>query len=221
MITVHHLEKSRSLRVLWALEELGLEYEIVRYDRDPATMLAPASLRKVHPLGKSPVIVDGGLTLAESGAILEYLVDRYGNGRFRPEASTPERVRYLYWMHYAEGSLMPPLFLKFLFSRIPSRVPLPIRFVAKSISAKVLKTYVMPKAKENLDFLEAELAKGPWFAGEMFTVADIQMSYPLEAAAVRIGLEGRPRLAAWLERAHEREAFRRALEKNGPAVIPG
>lgn len=220
MITVHHLEKSRSLRVLWALEELGLGYEIVRYDRDPATMLAPASLRKVHPLGKSPVIVDGDLTLAESGAILEYLADRYGNGRLRPEAGSPERVRYLYWMHYAEGSLMPPLFLKFLFDRIPPRVPLPFRFIATSISKNVLTTYVMPKAKENLDYLEAELAKGPWFAGEMFTMADIQLSYPIEAAGARIGLKGRPKLAAWLDRAHERPAYQRALEKNGPFEIP-
>ena len=217
MIIVHHLNNSRSQRVLWLLEELGVDYEIKRYQRDPRTMLAPAELRAVHPLGKSPVIADGDLTLAESGAIIEYLADKYGGGRLAPAAGSPERVRYSYWLHYAEGSLMPPLLMKLVFDRL-ARDPMPmfIRPVARIIAGRVRGAFVDPQITLHLDYLEAELGKHAWFAGGEFTAADIQMSFPLEAASVRAGLDQRrPKLWAFLKRIHERPAYLRALEKGG------
>lgn len=218
MLTVHHLNNSRSQRVLWLLEELGLEYDIKRYERDPKTALAPPSLRAVHPLGKSPVVTDGELTIAESGAIIEYLVERHGQGRLAPAPGTPERLRYTYWLHYAEGSAMPPLLLSLVFSRLP-KGPMPffLRPIVKGISGQVMKTFVSPQLRLHLDYMEGELGKSTYFAGEAFTAADIQMSFPIEAAGARGGLgEKRPKLAAWLERIHARPAYQRALEKGGP-----
>ena len=216
MITVHHLDNSRSLRVLWMLEELGLPYEVKRYRRDPKTMLAPPELRRVHPLGKSPVITDGGLTLAESGAILEYLVETYGEGRFVPLAKA-DRVRYRYWMHYAEGSAMPPLLLKLVFDRVEaSPAPFFVRPVLRKIASSVKSAFVQPQIELHLEYLEGELARSPWFAGEGFTAADIQMSFPIEAAAARGGLDAsRPRLMDFLARIHARPAYERALERGG------
>ena len=218
MITVHHLNNSRSQRVLWLLEELGLPYEIRKYERDPKTMLAPASLRQVHPLGKSPVITDDGVTVAESGAIVEYLIERYGNGRLAPAIGTPERLRWRYWLHFAEGSAMPPLLLKLIFDRIPqSPMPFFARPIARAISAKVLSTMVEPNLKRQLDFMEGELGRSAWFAGDEFSAADIQMSFPVEAAAMRAGLDAsRPKLMAFLKRIHARPAYRQALERGGP-----
>jgi len=218
MITVHHLNNSRSQRVLWLLEELGVAYEIERYQRDAKTMLAPDSLRKVHPLGKSPVVTDDGVTLAESGAIIEYLVERYGNGRLIPPPGTPERRRYAYWLHFAEGSAMPPLLLKLIFDRIPA-MPMPffVKPIARGISTKVLERMVTPNLKRQLDFMESELAASPWFAGAEFSAADIQMSFPLEAAAQRAGLDAsRPHLVEFLKRIHARPAYKKALERGGP-----
>jgi glutathione S-transferase len=217
MITVHHLNNSRSQRVLWLLEELGLSYDIKRYDRDPETMLAPPALRQVHPLGKSPVITDGDLTLAESGAIVEYLVDRYGNGRLIPAADTPERLRYTYWLHYAEGSAMPPLLLKLIFDRIEqSPMPFFAKPIARGIVSQVKDSFINPQITQHLDFMEAELGKSTWFAGEDFTAADIQISFPLEAAAARAGLNAsRPKLMAFLDRIHARPAYQKALERGG------
>ena len=217
MIVLHHLNHSRSQRVLWLLEELGLPYEVRYYERDPKTMLAPPELRRIHPLGKSPVITDGELTLAESGAILEYLVQRYGDGRLRPAPGTREAVRYLYWMHYAEGSLMPPLLLKLVFDRIrKAKMPFFARPIARSIADKALQGFVMPQIKTHLDFLENELQQSPWFTGAEFTVADIQLSFPIEAARARGGLDSaRPRLLDFLRRIHERPAYARALERGG------
>lgn len=218
MIVVHHLNNSRSQRVLWLLEELGLPYEVRRYERDRKTLLAPPELRAVHPLGKSPVIADGDRTLAESGAILEYLVERYGTGRLVPPAGSDARLRYTYWMHYAEGSAMPPLLLKLVFDRIAT-APMPFfaKPIARSITDKVLRGLVEPQLRTHLDYLEGELAGREWFAGDEFTAADIQMSFPVEAAASRAGLDaGRPRLWAWLQRIHARPAYRRALEQGGP-----
>lgn len=217
MITVHHLNNSRSQRVLWLLEELGLEYEIERYQRDPKTMLAPPELRKVHPLGKSPVITDGAMTIAESGAILEYLVEKYGKGRLVPPEGTPERLRHRYWMHYAEGSAMPPLLMKLVFDRIEtSPAPFFVRPVIRALAQRVKRTFVEPQIALHLDYLEGELAKSTWFAGDEFTTADIQMSFPIEAAAARAGLDdSRPRLAKFLERIHARPAHRRALQRGG------
>ena len=217
MIVVHHLENSRSQRVLWLLEELGLDYEVKRYARDPQTMLAPPALREVHPLGKSPVLSDGGLTLAESGAILEYLVERYGNGRLVPPPGSEERLRYRYWMHFSEGSAMPPLVMKLVFDRMESRpMPFFVRPVARAIAGRVKKGFIEPNIARQLDFMEAELGKSAWFAGNELTAADIQMSFPLEAAAARGGLDAkRPRLMAFLSRIHDRPAYRRALERGG------
>jgi glutathione S-transferase len=218
MITVHHLNNSRSQRVLWLLEELGVEYDVKRYERDPATMLAPAALRAVHPLGKSPVITDGELTLAESGAIVEYLAGRYGDGRLVPAAGTANRLRYTYWMHYAEGSAMPPLLLQLVFSRIENGpVPLFIRPIARAIARRAKSSFIEPQIRLHLDFLEQELERAAWFAGGDFTAADIQMSFPVEVAAARGGLDStRPKLMAYLGRIHARPAYQRALEKGGP-----
>ena len=218
MITVHHLNNSRSQRVLWLLEELGLDYSVVRYQRDAETMLAPPSLRKVHPLGKSPVVVDGDNTLAESGAILEYLVERYDVARnFAPSSGTQEQLRYRYWMHYAEGSAMPPLLMSLVFARI-KQAPMPffVKPVARGISDKVMKTFVGPQVRLHLDYMEGELGKSRWFAGNEFSAADIQMSFPVEAASARYGLDDKPNLRAFLQRIHARPAYQRALEQGGP-----
>ena len=215
MIVVHHLNNSRSQRLLWLLEELGIPYELKRYQRDPKTMLAPPELRKVHPLGKSPVITDGEVTLAESGAIMEYVLEKYGMGRLVPRPGTPEKIRYTYWMHFAEGSAMPPLLMKLVLDRM-MKAPLLVRPVAKAIAGKVRKGFVEPNINRQLDYMEAELGRSTWFAGSEFTAADIQMSFPLEAAAARGGLDAkRPRLMEFLHRIHAREAYRAALEKGG------
>jgi glutathione S-transferase len=219
MIVVHHLENSRSQRVLWLLEELGLSYDIVQYRRDPKTMLAPPSLRAVHPLGKSPVVTTGeGLVLAESGAILETLIERHGNGRMAPAAGTPEALRYRYWMHYAEGSAMPPLLLKLMFDQIEkAKMPFFAKPIAKGIASKAKAAFIMPNITNHLNFMESELAKSEWFAGADFSGADIQMSFPVEAAVARGGLDAkRPKLMAFLERIHARPAYQRALERGGP-----
>lgn len=218
MLTVHHLNNSRSQRVLWLLEELGVPYEVKRYQRDAKTMLAPPELLAVHPLGKSPVIVDDGVTVAESGAIIEYLIDRYGAGRLIPAVATPQRLRYTYWLHYAEGSAMPPLLLKLIFDRVANGpAPWPISAVARRIAATVQNAFIGPQLKRHLDYMEGELIAHTWFAGEEFTAADVQMSFPLEAAASRAGLNAdRPHLWNFLGRIHARDAYRRALERGGP-----
>ena len=217
MLIVHHLNNSRSQRVLWLLEELGVPYDVKRYERDPKTMLAPPALMAVHPLGKSPVITDDGITVAESGAIVEYLVSKYGNGRLIPAAGTPERLRYTYWLHYAEGSAMPPLLLKLIFNRVANTKMLwPVSLVAKRIAGGVQDSFIDPQLKKHLDFMEFEISQRPWFAGAQFTAADVQMSFPLEAAKSRAGLNAsRPRLIDWLERIHARDAYKRALERGG------
>jgi glutathione S-transferase len=216
MITVHHLNNSRSQRILWLLEELGLDYEIKRYQRNPQTMLAPPELRAVHPLGKSPVIVEGEMVLAESGAIIETLADRHGAGKLAPAPGSPERVRYLYWLHFAEGTAQPPLLLKLLFDRIKSKSPLLVRPIARAIADRALGGYVLPNIERNLDFMEGELARNEWFAGAQFSAADVQMSFPVEALRVRGGLdEKRPRLMRFLEKIHARPAYQRAVERGG------
>jgi len=222
MLTVHHLNNSRSQRVLWLLEELDLPYEVVRYQRDAKTMLAPPELKKVHPLGKSPVVVtDEGLVLAESGAIIETLVERYGAGRLSPAPGTPEALRYRYWLHYAEGSAMPPLLLKLMFDRVEkAKMPFFVKPIAKGIADKARAAFILPSLKTHLDFMEGELGQGEWFAGNAFSGADIQMSFPVEAARSRGGLDAsRPRLMAWLERIHARPAYGRALERGGPYAL--
>jgi len=221
MITVHHLNNSRSQRILWLLEDLGLNYDIKRYERDRKTMLAPPALRAVHPLGKSPVITDGELTIAESGAIVEYLIERYGAGRLAPAAGTAERLRYTYWLHYAEGSAMSPLLLKLVFDKI-EKAPMPFfaKPIARAISGKAKSSFIEPQIRQHLDYLEGELGKSAWFAGDEFTGADIQLSFPLEAAAARGGLDAsRPRLMNFLQRIHARPAYQRAIERGGEYSI--
>ena len=203
--------------MLWLLEELGLDYEVRRYERDPKTLLAPPELRAVHPLGKSPVITEGGTTLAETGAIIEYLLERHGNGRLAPPPGTPERLRFTYWLHYAEGSLMPPLVMKLVFSRIP-HAPMPalVRPIARRMAQGLQQGFVDPALAVHLGFVDAELARTGWFAGPDFTAADIMMSFPAEAAADRAGASRYPNIAVFLGRIHARPAYARALERGGP-----
>ena len=218
MIIVHHLNNSRSQRILWLLEELGLPYEIKRYERDAKTSLAPPELLKVHPLGKSPVITDGDITVAESGAIVEYLLDTYGEASgLRPARGTPAYRRFTYWLHFSEGSAMPPLLMKLVFLRIKT-TPMPffVKPIARGIADKVLGSFVDPNLRRQMQFMEAELANGPWFVGADFGAADIQMSFPIEAAKSRGELGAQlPRLNDWLARAHARPAYQRALARGG------
>ena len=222
-ITVHHLENSRSQRVLWLLEELGLPYEVQHYARDKATMLAPPELVRVHPLGKSPVITDGDITVAESGAIIEYLLDRDGSFKLRPAPGTEAHRLFTYWLHFAEGSAMPPLLMKLVFDKVRTApVPFFVKPVVKGIADKVTRSFITPNIERQLAFMESQLAGHDWFAGDKFTAADIQMSFPLEAAQARAGLDARfPRLTAWLERIHARPAYKRALEVGGPYSVAG
>jgi glutathione S-transferase len=215
MITVHHLNNSRSQRVLWLLEELGCEYRVVRYQRDPQTLLAPPELRRIHPLGKSPVLTDGAHTLAESGAIIEYLIERYGAGRLRPPPGSDAWLRYTYWLHYAEGSAMPPLLLKLVFLRLPRSAPALLRPIVRAVAQRAQQSFIDPQLKTHIDYWEGELGKSTWFAGEELTGADVQMSFPLEAAAARAGIPLGERVRGFLERIHERAAYRRALEAGG------
>lgn len=218
MIVVHHLENSRSQRVLWLLEEMGLDYEVVRYARDPKTLLAPPELLAVHPLGKSPVIVDDGQAIAESGAIIEYLIGRYDRGHhLSPPVDSPDRARYVYWLHFAEGSAMPPLVMSLVFSRIKS-APMPFfaKPIARAIADKAMKGFVGPQITRHLDFMDTELRRHAWFAGDAFSAADIQVSFPIEAAATRAGIDSRPNLRSFLDRIHARPAYQRALARGGP-----
>ncbi len=231
MITVHHLENSRSQRVLWLLEELNLPYEVKRYARHPKTLLAPPELALVHPLGKSPVITDsnrnsntdGRTVVAESGAIVEYLIDVYGAGRLRPPLGSADQRRYTYWLHFSEGSLMPPLLLKLIFDKVRAApVPFFIKPVVRGIADKVTAGYIGPNLKRLLAFMESELSTRPWFAGAEFSAADVQMSYPVEAAAERAGLDASyPALTGWLARIHARPAYIKALAVGGPySAVP-
>jgi glutathione S-transferase len=209
MITVHHLEHSRSQRVLWLLEELGLPYEIRHYRRNPKTMLAPPELRAIHPLGKSPVIVDADAagdaprTVAETGAIVEYLVEK-ADGRLGAPAHRDSALHYRHFMHYAEGSMMPPLLVKLVLARVP-------------LFGKAAQKKIQPMIDVHLDYVESVLASRPWFAGDAMTAADVMMSFPLEAARARAGLDAsRPATIAWLDKLHARPAYQTALAKGGP-----
>ncbi len=216
MLTVHHLNNSRSQRVLWLLEELELDYAVRRYERDARTLRAPPELRAVHPLGKSPVVVDGERVVAETGAIVEYLLQRYGNGRLQPAADSDDALRFRYWMHYAEGSAMPPLVLKLISQRIAGA---PMPFFARPIARRIARTLqaevVDPQLALHLGYIDSELRRTGWFAGDAFSAADIQMSFPLEAAASRAPQPGLAAIADFLQRIHARPAYRRALERGG------
>lgn len=217
MITVHHLNNSRSQRILWMLEELGVPYEIKRYKRDPKTMRAPDSLKDVHPLGKAPVITDGDLTIAESGAIIDYLAHTYGAKTMLPERGTQQWIDYTYWLHYAEGSLMPPLLLRLVFEKVKTNpMPFFVKPVAKGIADKTNEAFIGPQIKTHMDFVEAHLAKNEWFLGDRFSAADIQMSFPLEASLAR-GIVGRnrPKIRNYVRRFQMLPAYQRALEQGG------
>lgn len=227
MLILHHLETSRSQRILWLLEELGLPYEIRRYARDPHTRLAPAALKAVHPLGKSPVLVDGDETLAESAAILEYLVERYGEAapgelaQLQPARGTAAYRQSRFWMHYAEGSLMNWLVMKLVFQSIPTQpMPFFVRPIARQICAQVQAKLIDPNLVTALDFMEAHLAQHAWFAGDDISVADFQMSFAVEAALARgAQVAAYPRLQAYRARMVARPAYQRALAQGGPVLM--
>ena len=216
MITVHHLADSRSQRVLWLLEEMGRPYEVKRYERNPATMLAPPDLKAIHPLGKSPVVDDGAVRVAETGAIVEYLLEGPDGAALRPTAGTEAGRRYTYWLHYAEGSAMTPLLLKLIFGQLPKRSPGLVRPLVKAISGKAQDSFIDPQIASHTAYWEAELGKSEWFAGDSFSAADIMMSFPIEAGASRAPYADKPRLTAFLKKIHARPAYQRALERGGP-----
>lgn len=217
MITVHHLENSRSQRILWLLEELGVDYALKTYKRDSQTRLAPAELIAVHPLGKSPVITDGNITVAESGAIVEYLLDKFDDGRLLPAAGTEAHRQYRYWLHYAEGTFMPYMVMSLVVNRIET-APMPffIKPVAKGIAGKIRASFLTPNIDRNLNFMEQTLAENTWFCGDALSGADFLMSFPVEAAAMRTSLAEFPSLAGFLDRIHAMPSYRRAIEKGGP-----
>jgi glutathione S-transferase len=227
MITLHHLENSRSQRVLWLLEELGLShgthYSLKHYKRDPKTKLAPPELQAVHPLGKSPVLTEvgtgGKVVVAESGAIVEYLLDTHGTkSSLRPAAGTEAQRRFTYWLHFAEGSAMPLLLLKLVFDKVRhAPVPFFVKPVVKGVAAQVDKSFTDPNLARQFAYIEAELASRPWFAGPDFSAADIQMSYPVEAAFAGGGAgPAHPAMRAWLDKVQARPAYKRALDVGGP-----
>lgn len=218
MVIVHHLENSRSQRVLWLLEELGVPYEVKRYERDKKTNLAPQALMKIHPLGKSPVIEDKGAVIAETGAIMEHIVETHGGGRLVPPKGAEDYRRYKYWLHAAEGSYMPPLVMALFLGRMEA-APMPFfaKPIAKRLTQGVRDAYLNHTTKALFDHLDAELGKSDWLAGPDFTAADIIMSFPVEAALQRLdAVKNAKNLKAYVDRLHARPAYRRALEKGGP-----
>lgn len=216
MLTIHHLENSRSQRILWLLEELGVDYDIKRYPRDPTTKLAPAALKAVHPLGKSPVLTDGDKVIAESGAIVEYLLANYGDQKLLPEPGTDEHHRYQYWLHYAEGTFMPLMIISLIFNSVETKAPFFVRPIARAIANQVKASYLEPNISRNLAFMEQSLTDHEWFAGARLSGADILMSFPVEAASVRADLATYPKLEQFLTRVRSRPAWQAAIDKGGP-----
>ena len=220
-IVVHHLEKSRSHRVLWALEELGLAYELKTYKRDPITIRAPEELRRVHPLGKAPALEIDGKVYAESGAILDHLAETFGDDALRPMAGSDDARRYRYWLHYAEGSLMSPLLVRLIMSKVETApVPFFVKPIARGIVKKVEGSFTRPELERHATFIEEHLTAHPFFAGEAFSAADIQMSYPVLALVDRGKVTAsQPKTRAWLETMQSRPAHTRALEQGGPVLL--
>ena len=221
MLTVHHLNQSRSQRVLWALEELNLPYQIVRYQRG-ADMLAPDSLKKIHPLGKSPIVENDGHVIAESGAILEYLQE-IGDpeSRFKPQ-DIEGKLQYRFWLHYAEGSLMPLLLMKLVFASLGKPpVPFGVRSLGSLLGKGIQKTWLDPQLATHARFIDDHLAARPWFAGERLSMADIQMSFPVMALLARGGMHDLVHIEAWRQRVEQRPAWQRAIERGGPFTLPG
>ncbi len=216
MLIVHHLENSRSQRILWMMEELGLDYEIKHYKRDPETQLAPRELREIHPLGKSPVLEDNGRIIAETGNIIEHLLDHHARGRLATPHGTLERDDLRYWLHYAEGSSMPPLLIKLVNDNMETRSPGLIKPIIKMATGQIKKRFLQPQIDTHFGYVDNHLAKSGWFVGQAFSAADIMMSFPLEAAATRAGTGSLPAIGAFLEKIHARPAYIKALEKGGP-----
>ncbi|MAA76253.1 MAG: glutathione S-transferase [Salinisphaeraceae bacterium] len=222
MLTVHHLENSRSQRILWLLEEIGLDYAVERYERDPKTMLAPASLKKVHSLGRSPVITDGDEVIAETGAIIDYLIEDKSDGALSPERGTPAWRRYNHFLHYAEGSLMPLLVMKLITSVLGKKpTPLLFRPMGGLVGLGMQKQFIDPRIRQNLEYLDAQLGDADWFVENRLTGADIMLSFPLEASKARGGLAQFPRLIAYVDRFQALPGYQRALERGGPYAILG
>ena len=223
MLTLHHLENSRSQRIVWLLEELGVDYKLKLYKRDASTSLAPPELLDIHPLGKAPVLTDGDEVVAESGAIIEYLVDRFDDGSLRPSSDSPEFLAYRYWLHYAEGTFMPLMIVALIMHRIETApVPFFVRPIAKGFAEKVHESYLDPNVTRNLDFMEQQLQQSTWFVGDELSAADVQMSFAVEAASARSAMQDSyPALNGFLERMRARPAYQRALEKGGPYRILG
>ena len=220
MLTVHHLENSRSHRIVWLLEELGVDYDIKRYARDSQTGLAPPELVDVHPLGKAPVVTDLDRTLAESGAVIEYLVYEYDDGSLKPADGTAEQLAYTYWLHYSEGSFSPLMLLSLVLARIEDApVPFFLKPVTRGIAGKVRDGFLDANVKRHMDYMESALSRSTWFCGDRFTAADVQMSFAIEAAEVRTDLSGYPRLAGFLESIRARPAYQRAIEKGGQHAL--
>ena len=216
MIKLHHLNNSRSQRILWMLEEIGVEYEVVHHQRDAQTNLAPESLKAVHPLGKSPVLVDNDVVIPESGAIIEYLARTYAPEAMLPSDNPTDLSQYVYWMHFSEGSLMPPMVMRLVMEKIKtSPKPFFARGIANNIANKVLASFVTPNIDRNLGYIDQYLAGKEWFAGDHVTGADVQMSFPLEAVVATGGAKSYPNITAFVKRVHERPAYQRALEKGG------
>ncbi|MFT2098178.1 glutathione S-transferase [Marinomonas sp. 2405UD66-6] len=216
MIKVHHLENSRSQRILWLLEELELDYEVIEYKRDPETASGPESLKAVHPLGKSPVITDGELTVAESGAIIEYLLDRYDTEKRLRPTEGQALLDYRYWLHFAEGSLMPLLVMKLVMMKVPQNpMPFFIKPIAKMITGKVQEKFINPRIEPQMSFIEETLNQQTWFAGDKLTAADIQMSFPLQAASTRMNLTKFPNISRFLKQVEKEPSYQKAIKKGG------
>ncbi len=219
MITVHHLEYSQSFRVLWLFEELGVDYELKLYERDKLTRLAPASYKKVSPLGTAPVISDGDVVLAESNAIMDYVLDKHPSKTLRPEPGSADRAQFLFWYHASQGSMMPVLLIDTLLGMIESRSPFFIRALLKPIFKLTRANFSKPRMQALLEKAEADLAETPYFGGKNLTIADIVLSYPMESMNQSGLLKDYPNCAAWVERMHESPAFKRAVEKDGKPSI--
>lgn len=216
MLTLHHLENSQSIRVLWLLEELRANYQIKHYKRDEDTSLAPEDFKKLHPMGTSPCITDGELVMPESNAILDYVMDKYGSAELRPGAESELRANYLYWYHASQGTFMPLLLESLIFKRMVSKVPIIIRPIIKFVVDKVKTNYLNVRLQKMLAQIENTLASSTWFAGEQFTAADIVMGYCMEVAYVRVGMDDRyPNSQRFLQQMRERPAYKKAMIKNG------
>ena len=217
MLTLHHLENSQSIRVLWLLEELNAEYEIIHYKRDTETSLAPEEYKKLHIMGTSPCITDDQMVLPETNAILDYIMDKFGDHRLRPDEKAPQRADYLYWFHSAQGSFMPLLLDSLIFKRMVRKVPFIIRPIIRFVVDKVKTNYLDARLEKVLTHVEKTLGSSTWFAGEQFTAADIVMGYCMDVAAVRVGMDCRyPNAHRFIKQMRSRPAFKRAMQKNGP-----